>query len=59
MIVVVNKVINMIEITFFDNIIVDKEIKEKLADMDENDLRHLIIHLVNKDNRIKKHILKY
>ena len=29
------------------------------ADMDEDDLKHLIIHLVNKDSRIKKHILKY
>ena len=49
----------MIELVFFNDHIVDKEIRDKLSDMDETDLRNLIFHLVNKNTQLKKHILKY
>lgn len=49
----------MIELVFFDDHVVDKEIKDKLEDMNEIDLKNLIFYLVNKNSQLKKHILKY
>lgn len=49
----------MIELVFFDDKLIDKEIRDKLVDMNEADLRNLILHLVNKNSQLKKHILKY
>ena len=49
----------MIELVFFDDHVVDKEIKEKLDDMNETDLKNLIFYLMNKRTQLRKDILKY
>ena len=49
----------MIEFELFNENIEEIDIEDKLIDLDENDLLHLILELIKKYTQIKKFIVKW